>query len=124
MQITADYGSGRLIIHLAGELDHHGAREGMEWTEFYPTGVHEAVFQNPELCRKRLVRTGFLSHDPNSRCDAVLYYNNGAKKREGKMQGTKWLQYTEFLNTGIEVPSEQQAEEPKAEEQQPKPWAQ
>ena len=33
MQITADYGSGRLIIHLAGELDHHGAREGMEAIE-------------------------------------------------------------------------------------------
>lgn len=29
MQITADYGAGRLTIHLAGELDHHGAREGM-----------------------------------------------------------------------------------------------
>lgn len=29
MQITADYGAGRLVIHLAGELDHHSAREAM-----------------------------------------------------------------------------------------------
>lgn len=29
MKITADYGEGRLTIHLAGELDHHSAREGM-----------------------------------------------------------------------------------------------
>ena len=29
MQITADYGAGRLIIHLPGELDHHSARPGL-----------------------------------------------------------------------------------------------
>ena len=29
MQITADYNSGRLVIHLAGELDHHSARAAL-----------------------------------------------------------------------------------------------
>ncbi len=29
MKITADYGAGRLTIHLAGELDHHSARDGL-----------------------------------------------------------------------------------------------
>lgn len=29
MQVWADYISGKLTIHLAGELDHHSAREGM-----------------------------------------------------------------------------------------------
>lgn len=27
MHITTSYSAGRLIIHLSGELDHHGARE-------------------------------------------------------------------------------------------------
>ncbi len=29
MKITAQYGAGRLTLRLAGELDHHSAREGM-----------------------------------------------------------------------------------------------
>ena len=29
MRISADYGSGRLVLHLAGELDHHSARAAM-----------------------------------------------------------------------------------------------
>ena len=27
MRITADYGAGRMVIHLAGELDHHSAAQ-------------------------------------------------------------------------------------------------
>ena len=33
MQITADYRSGRLVIRLAGELDHHSARAALEEVE-------------------------------------------------------------------------------------------
>ena len=30
MNITTSYSSGRLILHLSGELDHHGARGAIE----------------------------------------------------------------------------------------------
>lgn len=33
MEIRADYGAGRLVIHMAGELDHHCAREAMSSIE-------------------------------------------------------------------------------------------
>lgn len=33
MDITANYSSGRLTVHLAGELDHHGARLAMRAIE-------------------------------------------------------------------------------------------
>ena len=85
------------------DVDYEGSKKSMVWTEFYPTGVHEASLGKPEICRKRLVRKGFLELDANSVCEAVLYYNSGAKKREGKMQGSKWVEYTEYLNTGLEV---------------------
>ncbi len=29
MKISTSYSSGRLVIHLGGELDHHGARQAM-----------------------------------------------------------------------------------------------
>jgi stage II sporulation protein AA (anti-sigma F factor antagonist) len=29
MKITTNYSSGRLVIHMSGELDHHGARPAM-----------------------------------------------------------------------------------------------
>ena len=29
MRITADYGAGRMVIHLAGELDHHSAHAAL-----------------------------------------------------------------------------------------------
>ena len=85
------------------DVSYDESEKSMTWTEFYPTGVHEAALEKPELCRKRLVRTGFLEHDADSECSAVLYYNNGAKKRVGKMKGSKWVEYKEYLNTGIEV---------------------
>lgn len=85
------------------DVNYEEAKKSMTWEEFYPTGVHEAVLQKPDWCRKRLVRKGFVELDANSECDAVLYYNNGVKKRVGKMQGSKWVSYTEYLNTGIEV---------------------
>ena len=77
--------------------------KSLEISEFYPSGVHEAVFQKAEQCRKMLVRSGFVEHDKDSECSAVLYYNNGVKRREGKMRGKKWVQFKEYLNTGKEV---------------------
>ena len=33
MEITTSYSSGRLTLHLSGELDHHGARGAMKTIE-------------------------------------------------------------------------------------------
>lgn len=33
MKITSEYVSGRLVVHLSGELDHHSARETMRGIE-------------------------------------------------------------------------------------------
>ena len=35
MDITTSYSSGRLVLHLSGELDHHGARGAMDRIEGY-----------------------------------------------------------------------------------------
>ena len=35
MEITTSYNSGRLILHLSGELDHHGAKGAMDKIEGY-----------------------------------------------------------------------------------------
>ena len=35
MEITTSYSSGRLILHLSGELDHHGAKGAMDKIEGY-----------------------------------------------------------------------------------------
>ena len=33
MEITTSYSSGRLVLHLSGELDHHGARNALREVE-------------------------------------------------------------------------------------------